>query len=147
MAEFKSFTLWLESRRPYYFEVLRIYLGIGLFVLGIQFVSQTDLLMGLMLEGGTMEFTSTALAHYIALAHLCGGLFMAVGMLTRAAALAQIPVLIGAVFVVHWQQGLMLGSHDLRFSALVLVLLILVFLHGSGEWSLDHYLFRKKKES
>jgi uncharacterized membrane protein YphA (DoxX/SURF4 family) len=36
---------------------------------------------------------------------------------------------------------------NLEFSALVLFLLILVFVYGSGQWSVDHYLSKKGSES
>jgi uncharacterized membrane protein YphA (DoxX/SURF4 family) len=53
------------------------------------------------------------------------------------AALVQLPILAGAVVVVHWQDGLLSANQSLEFSALVLFLLVLVCTFGSGRWSLD----------
>jgi uncharacterized membrane protein YphA (DoxX/SURF4 family) len=60
-----------------------------------------------------------------------------VGLYTRLAALVQLPVLVGAVALVHWQDGLLSADQSLEFSALVLFLLGLVALFGGGRWSLD----------
>jgi uncharacterized membrane protein YphA (DoxX/SURF4 family) len=49
----------------------------------------------------------------------------------------QIPVLTGAVLLVHWQDGLLSANQSLEFSALVLFLLVLVCAFGGGRWSLD----------
>ena len=74
------------------------------------------------------------------LAHLCGGLLLALGLVTRIAAFVQLPALLGAVFVVHLQEGFFTTEQNLEFSLLVLFLLVLAFLHGPGEWSLDRCL-------
>lgn len=122
------------------FELLRIYLGIGLFVRGIIFISNSGAFMDLVGDSSAAWLTSVALIHYVALAHLVGGVFIAIGLFTRAAALIQIPVLLGAVFVMHFQGGLLASSQSLEFSALVLFLLVLIFLWGSGPLSAERYI-------
>jgi uncharacterized membrane protein YphA (DoxX/SURF4 family) len=72
---------------------------------------------------------------------------MAIGFVTRLAAFLQIPVLIGAVFFLHIQQGLATVEQSLELSALVLVLLIIFFLFGSGALSVDNYITKKKTAS
>jgi uncharacterized membrane protein YphA (DoxX/SURF4 family) len=78
---------------------------------------------------------------YVTAAHLVGGALLAVGLYTRLAALVQLPVLFGAVFLVHWNDGLLSANQSFEFSALVLFLvlflLVLVCTFGSGRWSLD----------
>ncbi|MEX0601413.1 MAG: DoxX family protein, partial [Rhodothermales bacterium] len=74
---------------------------------------------------------------------LVGGIMIAIGLFTRAAALVQLPALVGAVFVVHFQGGLLAPSQSLEFSALVLFLLVLVFLWGSGNLSVDNYVIEQ----
>jgi uncharacterized membrane protein YphA (DoxX/SURF4 family) len=131
---------WLNARRPYYFDLMRIYLGIGLFVKGLQFVRDQAFLADVVTASPKIEFASTAVMHYIPLAHLGGGALMAVGLLTRTSALFQIPILLGAAFVVYLPEGLFTYTQDFEFTALVLVLLILVLLHGGGPISVDQYL-------
>lgn len=129
------------------FELLRIYLGIGLFVRGILFISNSANFMDLIGTSSAAWLTSVVLIHYVALAHLVGGVMIAIGLFTRAAALVQLPILIGAVFVVHFQGGLMAASQSLELSALVLFLLILLFLWGSGELSVDTYITDRPAEA
>ena len=94
---------WVNARRDYGIEFLRIYLGIGLFVRGvIQFspsgkTTTSDLILSMDNSWGVPAL----ILHYVMIAHLCGGAFLAIGLLTRLSALLQIPVLAGAVFLIH----------------------------------------------
>jgi putative oxidoreductase len=124
-------------------DLIRIYLGVALFFKGVYFMGNREALLNMMEGAGGWWFAPAALAHYIVPAHLFGGLMLALGLLTRVAALAQIPVLLGAVFYVHMPRlsGLShetLGNQNLQLSALVLFLTVLVLLHGAGRFSLDH---------
>jgi uncharacterized membrane protein YphA (DoxX/SURF4 family) len=52
---------------------------------------------------GNMDFgifALTLLGHYVVFAHLLGGLWLVLGMFTRAACIVQIPILLAAVFVI-----------------------------------------------
>lgn len=126
----------LEARPELVLDVIRVYLGVGLFVRGLALVGlDTGILE---LTGGSMPGISVSgAAIYVTGAHLIGGAFLTVGLYTRLAALIQLPVLIGAVFLVHWQEGLLSANQSLEFSALVLFLLLLIAVFGSSEWSLD----------
>ena len=75
---------------------------------------------------------------------MIGGLSLALGLLTRLGSLLQIPVLFGAVFLVHLKQGLLSVGQSLELSVLVLILLLLYFIFGSGVLSVDNYLKKKK---
>ena len=133
----------LDAHKERAFDLLRIYLGIGLFVRGLLFIADSSAYAELISGSPTPTFESAALMHYVALAHIGGGLLMALGLLTRLAALIQIPILAGAVFFVHLPNGLTSADQSLEFAALVLVLLVLVFVYGSGEWSVDYYLLQQ----
>lgn len=137
---------WLDEHRDWCFDLLRVYLGLGLFVKGVLFASQPGLLASWMEASGRLRATPAMLDHYVITAHLCGGLMLAFGLLTRLAALAQIPILVGAVFFVHRGEGLFTRAQNLEFTLLVLFLLVLVFAHGPGRWSVDYYLFARKRE-
>ena len=129
------------------FDLLRIYLGIGLFLRGVLFIADSANFIQLLSPDSGAMLRSTVIVHYVSLAHIFGGLMMAAGLLTRVAALVQIPILVGAVFVSQLQGGLMTASQSFEFSALVLFLLILIFLYGSGKWSSDYYLFGQKADA
>jgi putative oxidoreductase len=76
-------------------------------------------------------------AWYVILAHGIGGLFLLLGVLARWAALANIPVMAGAVFAVHWKQGFFMdadGGWELAF--VVLMATIAQALLGPGAFTL-----------
>jgi len=80
----------------------------------------------------------------VAIVHLVGGLLLAVGFLTRFAAFIQIPVMIGAIFFVHNGESLMEAGQSMELAILVLYLLILFALYGSGPLSIDAWQLEKK---
>ena len=136
---------WFLGHRDWCMSILRAYLGIGLFIKGIDFVRNKDELLRVM-EENDVFWTGTALAHVIILTHLFGGLLMAIGLGTRVGALIQIPTLFGAVFFVHGEgvgQVFSVGE-ELRFSSLVLVLLILFVWDGSGPLSVKSLIESKE---
>jgi len=126
----------LEAQRDLVLDALRVYLGTGLFFRGLVLLTTTG---GLQQLVGTAEpgLGLAGLSVYVISAHVLGGACLAVGLYTRVAALAQLPILSGAVFLVHWHDGLLSANQSLEFSALVLFLLLLVCAFGSGRWSLD----------
>src|SRR4051794_23177379 len=101
MNPFTRSRLLAERNRDLLLELVRIYLGLGLFVKGVYFASHVGVVMTL-LNG---DFPKLMLAHVIAFAHLTGGLLLAAGLLTRLAAAVQVPILAGAIFLVHLRKG------------------------------------------
>ncbi len=121
------------------FDLVRAYLGIGLFVRGVLFVSHPELVLNY-LSSSESWFVPYAMAHYVALAHLGGGVLLAFGLATRLAAFVQLPVLAGAVFLVHSGENLLAAGQSLEFSALVLMLLLVYLTVGAGPLSVDAWL-------
>jgi putative oxidoreductase len=115
------------------FDLIRIYLGVGLAVRGILFLLDPSWI-GHMLNNGD----STLWPRVIAFGHLLGGILLAVGLFTRLAAAVQVLPVLGAVLMLHLRDDLASGNQSLEFSALVLVILIFFACFGAGEWSLDH---------
>ena len=135
--------LWTETHSDLFIDLVRIYLGTGLFVKAIYFMTHRDFLMNIIEGSGTSWFAPAAMAHYVIMAHLFGGFLLAIGLLTRVAALFQIPILLGAVFYVYLPKMVTLEPRqNLEFAALVLFLTVLVAVRGSGRCSLDYYLAR-----
>jgi len=117
-------------------DLVRIYLGLGLCVRGAYFVGHVDEVLGT-LALADFPFTTMAVGHLVALAHLAGGLMLAAGLFTRASAAVQLPVLLGAVVFVEGPAGLFTASGGLEFAALVLFLLAVFSVVGSGRLSVD----------
>jgi uncharacterized membrane protein YphA (DoxX/SURF4 family) len=136
MARLANLLRRLESNRHLVLDVVRVYLGAGLFFRGLVLLL-TDTGLQQFAGGAAPSVTTSGVATYVMAAHLVGGALLIVGYYTRVAALIQLPVLAGAVLLVHWQNGLLSANQSLEFSALVLFLLVLVVLFGGGKWSLD----------
>jgi uncharacterized membrane protein YphA (DoxX/SURF4 family) len=143
MQSWKQFELWADSRRDLWLDCIRIYLGLGLLARGLLLVTGTH--QGFFVDlyqRADRPWVMTALAlHYVILGHLIGGALLTIGFFTRLAAAFQIPILFGAVFIIHRQEGLFALGQSLEFSALVLVLLCVFLVAGAGRLSVDHYVF------
>jgi uncharacterized membrane protein YphA (DoxX/SURF4 family) len=130
---------WFLAHRHWCMDFVRIYLGVGLFAKGFAFLGHRDALVQTMVDHDII-WSGMALAHFVILTHVFGGLLMAVGLGTRIGALIQIPTLVGATFFVNWSGGIWAFAEELRFSALVLFLLVMFVWYGSGPLSLDERL-------
>jgi uncharacterized membrane protein YphA (DoxX/SURF4 family) len=86
-------------------------------------------------RSGTAFLTS-----YVTFAHLLGGVLIIVGLLTRIAVIAQIPVLLGAVFFINARSGIFSLQSEFGLSLLVLLLLIFFLVEGGGPFSLDKFI-------
>ena len=143
MNTLETWIRWLSDHPEAGLDALRAYLGVGLFVRGILIIGAPEAAAE-QLVGDPTPFTSAAVMHYVALAHLFGGALMAIGLITRIAAIVQIPILVGAVFFVHAETGLLSSGQSLEFSAFVLFALVVFALFGAGRWSVDYYIFERE---
>jgi len=136
---------WMDSHKDIVIDLIRIYLGVALFAKGLYFMMHKEALSKLLEGADTMAFVQGAVAHYVIPAHLVGGLLLALGLLTRLAALSQIPILLGAVFYVWLPKVLFVEQREnFELSVLVLFLLGVIFVYGAGRLSVDHLLTRKE---
>ena len=143
----QKFIVWAESRREIWLDCVRIYLGLGLLARGLLLITNTSTgyFVDLLQRSGQSWVTTGAILHYVMLAHFVGGAMLTVGFLTRIAAAVQIPILAGAVFVVHRKNGLFAMGQSLEFSALVLFLLVIFLISGAGPLSVDRSVFGSAK--
>ncbi len=122
-------------------DIIRSFLGLALFVRGVLFIADSSRIVALV-RAEDISYLLPAVGLQLAAAtHLLGGLMLATGLATRLAALMQIPVLAGAVYFAFLRGGLFLPNQSLELSVLVLVLLVVLFIFGSGKLSLDRVLF------
>lgn len=127
-------------------DVIRIYLGVGLMVRGALFISRPEVLVDF-LNRSQSWFVPLALSQYVVAAHLCGGILLALGLGTRIAAAVQIPPLLGAVLMVHMGEGLLTAGQSLEFAALVLAMLGVFTIFGSGRVSLEAWMAKRNAET
>lgn len=132
---------WGDTHHPKVLDILRVVLGIFLFLKGVAFMENTAFLKDMIEAQDTVVFSSgilIALVYYVTFAHMVGGIMIALGILTRFSSIVQLPIVLGAVFV----NNLLLSPINSQFwlSIAALVLLILFVIIGSGPLSLDRYL-------
>ncbi len=135
MGTIKSLNKWANRHTYLPLDLLRIALGVFLFIKGISFMSDSEMLMTLFkpiqnLAGGMI------VVHYVAPAHFIGGILIAFGLLTRWAIIAQLPILIGAIMINFAGE---MNSSNLVQAIIVFLICIFFMLYGSGKRSADYY--------
>ncbi|AUS06632.1 DoxX family protein [Pseudotamlana carrageenivorans] len=135
MDTIKSLNKWANTHTYLPLDMVRVGLGVFLFFKGINFMTHTELLMGLFkpienFAGGMLVL------HYIAPAHFIGGVLIAFGLLTRWAIIAQLPILIGAILI-NFVGEMHVNNLIVAISALLVCSFFLVY--GSGRHSADYY--------
>ena len=141
MGALQQIQRWSATHHPRWLVLLRIALGLCLFIKGISFMNNT-VELDQMIAGSMISKGGSWLPLTITSAHLLGGFLIIIGLLTRWAVLLQIPILIGAVIFINSQKGMSAGGSELIFALVILVLLIFFLVEGGGPISLDNY-FRK----
>ncbi|MGI9551157.1 MAG: DoxX family protein [Aurantibacter sp.] len=140
MPTIKSLNKWANAHTYYPLDLLRVALGVFLFVKGVEFMSNPAQMAEVVrpfenMPGGML------IMHYLAPAHFVGGFLIVIGLLTRWAVLAQLPILIGAVLTNFL--GEMNGTNLILAGITLLVCLFFLF-YGSGKHSADYYLKMQK---
>jgi uncharacterized membrane protein YphA (DoxX/SURF4 family) len=138
MNLFNRIGRWGDGHHPVWLVVLRIVLGIGLFAKGIGFISDTADLQQLL---AASHFTQSFpwLSYVITWLHLFGGFMIIIGLYTRLLAALQLPILAGAVLFINSGNGIFAFPGEMVLSLVVLLLLVLFVVEGSGPVSLDNY--------
>lgn len=127
--------------QPKWMTILRILLGFILIWKGVTFFKDSSLLSDMIRDGGVAMFSNntkifTMIVTYL---HLLCGFFIIVGLFTRWVCLLQMPVLIMAVIYSLNKTGMHLDNTEFILAIVVLILLVLFFIRGSGSLSADEY--------
>ncbi|PWT70394.1 MAG: DoxX family protein [Bacteroidetes bacterium] len=141
MGTLQQVERWSATHHPKWLVVLRVALGLSLFIKGISFLNNT-IMMDQLLAGSVMSNSVDWLPLAITSAHLLGGFLIIIGLLTRWAVLFQIPILLGAVIFISRRQGITNSGSEMIFALVILILLFIFLIEGGGPISLDNY-FKK----
>lgn len=139
MSLIKQMDDWSVKHHPKWLVILRVVLGLLLFIKGVGFIQNNVLLSDVVSQTEFIK-KATWLTTIIPWLHLLGGSFILAGLFTRLSCLVQIPIVFGAVLFVNVKQGLFAGGSDLPFSIIILMLLVFFFVEGGGPLSLDNFL-------
>jgi putative oxidoreductase len=135
---------WGDNHHPWILDIIRIVLGLFLLNKGIMFLQNSGYLRDIILEKEAVNQPPaliSAIVFYVSYIHVLGGGLMALGLFTRLWAFLQFPVVFAAVFLVNIIRPYVVA--ELWLSILVLTLLTLFMIVGSGPLSLDR-LFKKE---
>ena len=130
---------------PYAFDIVRMLAGVVIFAKGVFFIMNMDTLVKIMEQNHIGFGIHQGLAQYIGLAHLAGGLMLTMGLITRLAAAVQIPILLGAVLLVHLREGFFSTGADLEFVVMLLIIHVILAVVGGGPLSGDAKLEQSRK--
>ena len=136
MGTIKHLNKWANAHTYYPLDLLRVALGAFLIIKGFNFMGNTLELIELIKPLQSMAGEMMAI-HYVVPAHFIGGLLIAVGLLTRWAVLAQLPILIGAIIINFAGE---MNTSNLILAIVALLLCIFFAFYGSGKHSVDKYL-------
>lgn len=136
MGLIKNLNKWANAHTYLILDVIRVLLGTVFFVKGIEFMTNYEEMERLArpfqdVPGGMI------LLHYLIPAHFVGGILIVVGLLTRWAAIAQLPILFGAILTNFL--GVM-NTNYLMLAIIVLITSLFFIVYGSGRHSVDYYL-------
>lgn len=129
--------------QPAWLTILRVALGIILIWKGINFIQDTAALQSMIEQTGIGVFShsSGAIATIVSILSLLCGFFITVGLFTRISSVVQIPIVIVALIFVN-TKNIERNSFELILTIIVLALLILFAVKGSGLLSADEYFRR-----
>lgn len=135
MKTIKPLNKWANRHTYLPLDLLRVALGVFLFFKGINFISNSMMLMELFepmqnMAGGMI------IIHYVAPAHFIGGILIVFGLLTRWSIIAQLPILIGAIVINYVGE---MNSSNLFLAIITLLICGFFLVYGSGKNSADYY--------
>lgn len=125
-------------------DLLRMYFGVALFLKGLYFIGNMKQIFSMI--SYQFPYIDFLFAHYVVLVHVGGGICIFLGLFTRFAALANIPVLLSAVFFVQSNNRGAGTGLELELVVMVLVLLVYFIFEGSGILSADTYIRRSHEK-
>jgi uncharacterized membrane protein YphA (DoxX/SURF4 family) len=128
---------WGDTHHPQWLDIVRIMLGVFLCYKGVEFLYNMGSMLSLLTNHMAFgSFSSMLMSNYIAFAHILGGVLLILGVLTRFAALLQIPILLGAIFFINLNREMYQPFSELALSVIVLLLLVLFLIVGNGKLQL-----------
>ncbi|MDB5118452.1 MAG: DoxX family protein [Mucilaginibacter sp.] len=145
MKFIKRIENWGDTHHPKILDLVRIVLGIFLVMKGLEFMHNIPFLRDLLLQNTSVNLSPFMIAiilRYVTYVHMVGGTLIFLGLFTRLSSLMQLPIILGAVFYVNILNPFV--SSELWLSIIVLTLLLLFTIIGSGPLSLDNLLTDKQ---
>lgn len=131
------------ANQPSWLTILRIVLGVILVWRGINFIFDISTLENMIKQTGVGVFSrsSRTIALAVTVLSLLCGFFITVGLFTRISSLIMIPIIFVAIVFVNFK-NIDRNSFELILTIIVIALLVLFAIKGSGPLSADEYFRR-----
>jgi putative oxidoreductase len=135
MTAIKKWNKWANDHSYWIIDVIRVLVGAFIVYKGFHFMNDPanyDLYNEPLKQLGT----GMIVMHTVVAFNIIGGIMIIVGLLTRWAIFAQIPVLLGAILMNF------IGKFELDnllFSVLIFLICLFFLFFGSGRHSADYY--------
>jgi len=132
---------WGDGHHPKFLDIIRVALGIFLFLKGLGFMQNSANLKEMIENQPDISLSSgwlMAAVYYVTFVHFVGGILISLGILTRISALLQIPIVFCAIIFINYLQSPF--NTDLISSVAAFLLLLVFLVVGSGKWSVETYL-------
>ncbi len=140
MGTVKNLNKWANAHTYYPLDLLRVAFGVFLFIKGVEFMTNHEQMMVMAAPFEDMP-GGMIILHYIAPAHFVGGFLIVVGLLTRWASIAQIPILLGAILTNFLGE---MNTTNLILAIVAFLVCVFFIVYGSGKHSADYYLKMQK---
>jgi putative oxidoreductase len=82
----------------------------------------------------------------VAWGELLGGIALALGFLTRLAAIGIIAIMVGAIATVHWPKGF-IGPGGFEYNVAIIVMCLCIVLGGPGPIAVDWFFRFRRRET
>ena len=142
MTTLEKIMFWGDHHNPKWLVFFRIALGLALVWKGIAFILNLNVLADFLHDTGLTDSISASvsisvLADLIIALHLIGGVCIALGLRTRLFCLLNLPVLLGAVFLVDLKQSVLKPYSEIWLSIIVLLAVIGFIIEGNGQFAVE----------
>ena len=98
MTRIRELNKWANANTCIPIDFLRIFLGGFLLLKGVSFIIDKKYLLEILNTVGSFG-SEMLLIHYVAMAHMAGGVMIIIGFLTRWSIWVQLPILFGAFMI------------------------------------------------
>lgn len=143
MNRLEKIKVWGDHHNPKWLVFFRIALGLALIWKGIAFILNLNVLADFLSDTGLTDSISASvlisvLCDLIIALHLIGGICIALGLRTRLFCLFNLPVLLGAVFLISLKQNVLKPYSEIWLSIIVLLAIIGFLIEGNGQYAVEH---------
>jgi putative oxidoreductase len=146
MKYIEKINSWGDRHHPKIIDIIRMLVGLLLIIKGYVYFNYAGYIREAIIQYKLIRQSPDvilAIIYYTTYIQLVGGAMILLGLSTRVASICVLPIIIGAVFFVNVLDPYF--NSELWLSILVLALLLLFIIEGSGKLSLDYLLSEFKK--